>query len=124
MEALPPCVHIAPKSSWCLLRELADIDLSVRSGDAVRDIGVSAVAVTAALTALAGWGPLALLERRVRRPRRTWIAISVAVFVVSLLAAASGATPAAQAHRPARTRSSRRSSSRVWTAPRHGTDRW
>ncbi|MEV0460118.1 DUF6069 family protein [Catellatospora methionotrophica] len=82
--------------TWYFMHEIADVALAVRSGGTVRDIGVGAVAVTAALAALAGWGLLALLERRASRPRRTWTVIAVIVFAVSLLGAASGASAAAQ----------------------------
>ncbi|MEV4416151.1 DUF6069 family protein [Catellatospora sp. NPDC049609] len=82
--------------TWLFLHELAHIELAVRNGDTVTDVGAGPVAVTAALAALAGWGLLALLDRRAARPRRTWTIIAVCVFVISLLGAAGGASPAAQ----------------------------
>lgn len=43
------------------------------------------IVVTAALAAsLAGWGALALLERRTGRARRIWTAVAVAVLLISL----------------------------------------
>lgn len=49
-----------------------------------QDVGPVAVALTALLAALAGWGTLALFERRLRHARRHWTTLSVVVMLASL----------------------------------------
>lgn len=69
---------------WAVNDPWAGIDLAVRQGDATRHIGPAAVVVTGLIAGLAAWGLLALLERTVRRPARTFRIIALIVLVLSL----------------------------------------
>jgi hypothetical protein len=67
---------------WTVGGPWAALDLAVRQGDTTQHIGPAAVALTALVAALAAWGLLALLERTVRRPVRTYrIIASIALFL-------------------------------------------
>lgn len=70
---------------WGLAVVVAGVDLSVRTGATVQQVGAGAVAVASLAAASAAWALLALLERFLRRPRRVWTGIAVAVGAVSLL---------------------------------------
>jgi hypothetical protein len=69
---------------WAVNDRWAGIDLIVRQGDTTRPIGPAAVAVTALAAGLAAWVLLALLERTVRRPARTFRIIALIVLALSL----------------------------------------
>jgi hypothetical protein len=69
---------------WTVDGPWAGLDLAVRRGDTTQHIGPAAVALTALVAALAAWGVLALLERTVRRPVRTYRIIASIVLVLSL----------------------------------------
>jgi hypothetical protein len=69
---------------WAVNDPWAGLDLVVRQGDTTRQIGPAAVVVTALLAGLAAWGLLALLERTVRRPARTFRIIALVVLAISL----------------------------------------
>jgi hypothetical protein len=89
---------LAAGATYAILHSVAGIDLAARTGSTVQHVTLAAALVTAALSALAGWGSLALLERLTRRARATWTVIALAVLVLSLLVGPlSGATGAAKA---------------------------
>jgi hypothetical protein len=69
---------------WAVNDPWAGIDIAVRQGDTVRHIGPVAVVATALIAGLAAWGLLALLERTVRRPARTFRIIASIVLLLSL----------------------------------------
>jgi hypothetical protein len=69
---------------WAVNDLWAGIDLVVRQGDTIRQIGPAAVVVTALVAGLAAWGLLALLERTVSRPARTFRIIALTVLAMSL----------------------------------------
>jgi hypothetical protein len=69
---------------WTVDGEWAGLDLAVRQGDTVQHIGPAAVALTALVAGLAAWGLLALLERTVRHPVRTYRIIASIVLLLSL----------------------------------------
>jgi hypothetical protein len=69
---------------WTVGGPWAGVDLAVRQGDTTQHIGPAAVALTALVAALAAWGLLALLERMVRRPVRTYRIIASIVLLLSL----------------------------------------
>ena len=69
---------------WAVNDPWAGIDLAVRRGADTQHIGPAAVAVTALIAGLAAWGLLALLERAVRRPARTFRIIALIVLVLSV----------------------------------------
>jgi hypothetical protein len=68
---------------WTVDGQWAGLDLAVRQGDTIQHIGPAAVALTALVAGLAAWGLLALLERTVRRPVRTYRIIASIVLVLS-----------------------------------------
>jgi hypothetical protein len=70
---------------WVVTGPLTGIDPSVRSAGTVETVGAGAVLVSSLLAGLAAWASLAIVERLTDRPRRIWIPLAVAVFVVSLL---------------------------------------
>jgi Family of unknown function (DUF6069) len=69
---------------WVVNDPWAGIDLAVRQNDATRHIGPLAVVMTALIAGLAAWGLLALLERSVGHPTRTFRIITLIVLVLSL----------------------------------------
>lgn len=69
---------------WTVDGPWAGLDLAVRQGDTTQHIGPAAVALTALVAGLAAWGLLALLERTVRRPVRTYRIIASIVLLLSL----------------------------------------
>jgi hypothetical protein len=69
---------------WALAVPLAGIDLAVHQGGTVRPVGPVAVALACLVAGSAGWALLAVLERRLRRPRRTWLAVALVVLALSL----------------------------------------
>jgi hypothetical protein len=70
---------------WAVNDPWAGIDLTVRQGDATQHIGPVVVAAAALVAGLAAWGLLALLERTVRRPARTFRIVALIVLVLSLV---------------------------------------
>lgn len=71
---------------WVVAARLAGVDLTIRQGDrAPTEIGIALVVVTALLAGLAGWGLLALLERRTSRPAKVWPAVASVVMALSLV---------------------------------------
>ena len=56
---------------WAVER-LMGVDLAVRSGSGVREVGLVSVIVTAVVVTLAAGGLLRVLERRTPRARRLW----------------------------------------------------
>ena len=69
---------------WVVNDPWGGVDLAVRRGDATQHIGPVSVVVTALLAGLAAWGLLALLERTVDRPARTYWIITLIVLALSL----------------------------------------
>lgn len=61
------------------------LDLTVRQNDATQHIGPAAVVGGALIAGLAAWGLLALLERTVRHPARTFRIVASIVLVLSLV---------------------------------------
>jgi hypothetical protein len=74
----------AALAAWTLTGPVAGIDMTVHSGETVQAIGPGAVITASLVAGLAAWASLAVLERFVTRPRRTWSAIALTVFVLSL----------------------------------------
>jgi hypothetical protein len=83
---------------WALAGPLLGVDLTVRtSADAAtQHIGPVAVTLVGVLVGLAGWGTLALAERRTpARARTGWMILAVAVLAVSLAGPITSATTTA-----------------------------
>src|SRR5580765_5556201 len=74
---------------------LMGVDLAVRSGSGVREVGLVSVIVTAVVVTLAAGGLLRVLERRTPRARRLWTGTASAVWVVSFAGPATATTPSA-----------------------------
>jgi hypothetical protein len=70
---------------WTLADPVAGVDLAVRRGGALDQVGPGAVAAASLLAGLAAWGLLAALERFVKRPRRAWTNTAVASLALSLV---------------------------------------
>ncbi|MFE5291998.1 DUF6069 family protein [Isoptericola sp. NPDC056618] len=79
-----------------LVGTLAGVDPQVRAGSGTLEVTISLVIATSLTAALGGWGVRALLLRRPGGGRTTWLVLSGAVLLVSLLgplgAANAGAT--------------------------------
>lgn len=79
-----------------LVGTLAGVDPQVRAGSGTLEVTISLVIGTSLTAALGGWGVRALLLRRPHGGRTTWLVLSGAVLLVSLLgplgAANAGAT--------------------------------
>ena len=87
---------LAAFAVWALEDPIAGVDLAVRSGGSVQHVGAGAVIGAAVLAGLIGWALLARLERRAKRPHRTWAIIASIVFVISLAGPAGGVDTAAK----------------------------
>ncbi|MEU4625735.1 DUF6069 family protein [Actinoplanes sp. NPDC023801] len=66
------------------------IALTVDQGGTVTRVGPVAVAITAILAGAAAWGLLAILERTVRRPARTFRIVASIVLLLSLAGPLAG----------------------------------
>ena len=87
---------VAALAVWALEDPIGGVDLAVRSGGSVRHVGAGAVVGTALVVALVGWALLARLERRAKRPHRTWAIIASIVFSISLLGPTGGVDAGSQ----------------------------
>jgi hypothetical protein len=68
---------------WAVLSQVAGIELQARQGTVMRINGVS-VFVAATAMSFAGWGLLALLERRTVNARKVWTVVAVIACATSL----------------------------------------
>ncbi|WP_432876254.1 DUF6069 family protein [Kribbella sp. CA-245084] len=73
----------AALADWAILAPLAGLALTARQGG-IQHIGAAAVLAATVVVAFAGWGLLAILERRSPRARDTWTVIATIVCVLSL----------------------------------------
>ncbi|MCA2214990.1 DUF6069 family protein [Jidongwangia harbinensis] len=78
---------------WAVHDLVAGAGPAVRSGATTERVGPVAVALTALVAGLTGWGLLALLERTVRRPGRVFRAVALVVLLLSLAGPLAGAGP-------------------------------
>lgn len=69
---------------WAIADPLAGIDLTVRTDGTTQPVGPVSTFTSALLAGLAAWALLAVLERVVRRPRRTWTINALVALAVSL----------------------------------------
>ncbi|GIF40238.1 DUF6069 family protein [Actinoplanes xinjiangensis] len=85
---------VAAATTSALLLWIVDrwggIALTVRQGDTVHPIDPAAVVIAALLAGAAAWALLALLERTVRRPARTYRIIASVVLLLSLAGPLTG----------------------------------
>ncbi len=68
---------------WAILSQAAGIDLQARQGSVMHINGVSVFVATLA-TSLAGWGLLAVLERRTPNARNVWTLVATIFCITSL----------------------------------------
>jgi len=76
---------VVAAAGYALLTGPAGIDLAARTGSSTQHVTLAAAMVAAAVSALAGWGLLALLERVTARSRTVWTAVAVGFLLLSLL---------------------------------------
>jgi predicted permease len=86
---------LAPTVIWLVTVPLLGVDLQVAqpSGRPPARITLPLVIVTALAASLAGWGVLALLERRTRQARTIWTATAVVALVGSFAPLLAPGTP-------------------------------
>lgn len=70
---------------WVLLVPLGGMELRANVGGSEQEVPVFAVVLASLLGCLVGWAAVAVLERRVARPRRTWLLLATALVVLSFL---------------------------------------
>jgi hypothetical protein len=70
--------------AWAVLGPLAGLDLKAEQGSSTIDITGVSVFVSATALAFAGWGLLALLERRTVNARKVWTIVAASFCVMSL----------------------------------------
>ena len=68
---------------WVVLAPLAGLTLAARQGG-TQHIGAVAVLLSTIFVSFAGWGLLAILERRTPRARHIWTVVATIVCVTSL----------------------------------------
>jgi hypothetical protein len=90
---------LAAVAVWAIAVPLVGTHLLIRFGTgSAQSVGLDYVVGASLMTSLAGWGLLALLERRTARARRIWTGFAIVVVVVSLsLPLTAGTTPATKA---------------------------
>lgn len=71
--------------AWVVMGPLAEVELVVPAGSAVRTVGADDVVLAAVLSGVAAVATTALVDRWARRPRRTWTVIATSVFALTLL---------------------------------------
>lgn len=75
---------VAALADWTVLSPVAGIDLRAEQGATTIDVGAGSVFFASAVMAFAGWGLLALLERRTVNARKVWTVVSIIACVTSL----------------------------------------
>ncbi|MEU1733752.1 DUF6069 family protein [Streptosporangium sp. NPDC020145] len=76
---------VAALAVWILAVPVSGTRVTVRMGEETQTLGPVPVVVAGLVAGLAGWALLALLRRRVSRPRRTWTIVAVTVWLLSFL---------------------------------------
>ena len=75
---------LAAVAVWAIEVPLLGIRLETQFGNAApQGVGIAAVVVSSLVGSLAGWGLLALLERRFAQARAIWTGIAIAVLLAS-----------------------------------------
>ena len=73
----------AALAAWAILAPLAGIELAAQQGTRI-EVGAVSVFFASAAMAFAGWGLLAILERRTLNARKVWTVVAVIVCITSL----------------------------------------
>ena len=83
----------AAAAVWAIEVPLLGILLQTQFGNAApQSVGIDLVVLSALAGSLAGWGLLAILERRFTRARTIWTGIAIAVLLASLSVPLSAGT--------------------------------
>jgi Family of unknown function (DUF6069) len=84
---------LAAVAVWAIEVPLLGIRLETQFGNAApQGVGIGAVVLSALAGSLAGWGLLAILERRFARARAIWTGIAIAVLLASFSLPVSAGT--------------------------------
>lgn len=83
---------VATLAVWLVAVPLAGVDLTARTGSGTTTVGPVPIVLATVLAGLAGWGLLAVLERRSSRPAAVWTTVAVAVLALSMLGPLGGVT--------------------------------
>ena len=83
---------LAAAAVWVIEVPLLGIRLQTQFGNTPQSVGIDLVVLSALAGSLAGWGLLAILERRFTRARTIWTGIAIAVLLVSFSAPISAGT--------------------------------
>ncbi|MEI8409942.1 MULTISPECIES: DUF6069 family protein [unclassified Kribbella] len=75
---------VAALALWALLAPVAGVELEALQGTRRIHVGVGSILFASAAMAFAGWGLLAVLERRTLNARKVWTILAVAACVLSL----------------------------------------
>jgi uncharacterized membrane protein len=76
---------LAAVAVWTIEVPLLGIRLQTQFGNAApQGVGIASVVLSSLAASLAGWGLLAILERRFARARTIWTGIAIAVLLLSL----------------------------------------
>jgi hypothetical protein len=85
--------NLAAAAVWAIEVPLLGIRLQTQFGNtAPQSVGIDLVVLSALAGSLAGWGLLAILERRFARARTIWTGIAIGVLLVSFSAPISAGT--------------------------------
>ncbi|MFI7062908.1 DUF6069 family protein [Kribbella sp. NPDC050124] len=74
---------VAALAVWALLAPIAGIHLDAQQGSRIQ-VGVGSVFFASAAMAFAGWGLLAVMERRTLNARKAWTVVAVIACLTSL----------------------------------------
>ena len=84
---------LAAVAVWAIEVPLLGIRLQTQYGNAApQSVGIASVVLSSLAASLAGWGLLAILERRLARARAIWTGIAIAVLLASLSVPVSAGT--------------------------------
>ena len=84
---------LAAMAVWAIEVPLLGIRLQTQYGNgAPQSVGIASVVLSSLAASLAGWGLLAILERRFARARAIWTGIAIAVLLASLSVPLSAGT--------------------------------
>jgi hypothetical protein len=75
---------VAALALWALLAPVAGVELEALQGTRRIHVGAGSILFASAAMAFAGWGLLAVLERRTLNARKVWTILAVAACVLSL----------------------------------------
>jgi hypothetical protein len=69
---------------WAILAPVAGVELEAMQGSRQIHVGAGSIIFASAVMSFAGWGLLAVLERRTPNARKVWTILAVAACILSL----------------------------------------